>query len=180
MEIVKLHLNYILSTSNAQYCTADISNMYLCSLLPDAQYVRFQYSLIPSEIIKHYNLDNKVVDGYVYAKIKRAWYGLKEAGKIVHDDLVAHLKKFGYVKTNAAGLFQHEHHNIKFTLVVDDFGIKYTKKDNVDHLIAVIQEKYPIKLDMEPKQYIGIHLQFDYNQQMLVCVMGDYAKNTLL
>ena len=63
METVKLHLNSILSTTSARYCNADISNMYLCSLLPDAQYVCFQYSLIPSEIIKHYNLDEKVVDG---------------------------------------------------------------------------------------------------------------------
>ena len=69
--------------------------MYLCSLFPEAQYVRFQYSPIPSEIIRCYNLDNKVVDGYLYVKIKRAWNGLKEAGKIAHDDLVNHLKKFG-------------------------------------------------------------------------------------
>ena len=67
--------------------------MYLCLLLPDAQYVRFKYSLIPPEIIKHYNLDNKVIDGYVYTKIKCIWYGIKETGKIAHDNLVAHLKK---------------------------------------------------------------------------------------
>ena len=66
--------------------------MYLCSLLPDAQYICFQYSLISQEIIQHYNLDDKVVDGYIYAKTKCAWYGLKEAGKIAHDNLVAHLK----------------------------------------------------------------------------------------
>ena len=138
METVKLHLNSVLSTRNAQYCTANISNMYLYSLLPDAQYVCFQYSLIPPEIIKHYSLDNKVVDGYVYAKIKRAWYGLKEAGKIAHNNLVAHLKKYGYIKTNTAGLFRHKHRDIKFTLVVDNFGIKYTKKEDVDHLFAAI------------------------------------------
>ena len=33
---------------------------------------------------------------------------------------------------------------------------------------------------MELTQYIGIHLQFDYDQCTLVCLMGDYAKNTLL
>ena len=71
---------------------AEISNMYLCSLLLDAQYIRFQYSLIPPDINKHYSLDDNVVDGYVYKKIKRAWYGLKEGEKIACDNLVAHLK----------------------------------------------------------------------------------------
>ena len=90
---------------------------------------------------------------------------------------MAHLKKYGCAKTNTAGLFRHQHRDIKFTLIVDDFGIKYTKKEDVDHLIATIRTKYPIKLDMEPKQYIGIHLNFDYEKQKLVCLMGDYAKN---
>ena len=66
--------------------------MYLCLELPDAQYVRFQIGLIPAEIIEHYGLDDKTYNGYVYARIKRAWYGLKESGKIAHDDLVNHLK----------------------------------------------------------------------------------------
>ena len=53
------------------------------------------------------------------------------------------------------------------------------KKEDMDHLIAVIREKYLIKLDMEPKQYTGIHLNFDYDKRTLVCLMGDYAKNAL-
>ena len=92
METIKCHCNSVLSTLGAKYCTADISNMYLCSELPDAQYVRFQIGLIPTEIIEHYGLDDKTYNRYVYARIKRAWYGLKESGKIAHDDLVNHLK----------------------------------------------------------------------------------------
>ena len=38
METIKYHWNSVLSTLGAKYCTADISNMYLCSELPDAQY----------------------------------------------------------------------------------------------------------------------------------------------
>ena len=32
---------------------------------------------------------------------------------------------------------------------------------------------------MEPKQYISIHLNLDYDKQTLVCLMGDYATNAL-
>ena len=72
--------------------------MYLCSSLLDSKYVRFQYKLIPQEIINHYHLNNKVVDGYVYAQIKKAWYGLSESDRIAHDDLVNHLKNMDMSK----------------------------------------------------------------------------------
>ena len=98
METIKCHWNSVLSTPGARYCTADISNMYLCLLLPDAQYVRFNLSLIPPEIIEYYKLNDTVHNGFVYAKIKRTWYGLKEAGKIAHDNLVNHLKNLDMSK----------------------------------------------------------------------------------
>ena len=91
--------------------------------------------LIPPKIIEHYNLEQYDAEGYVYAKINRAWYGLKQAGCIAHDDLVEHLAKHDYVKTeHKEGLFRHKTRDISFTLVVDDFGIKYIDKDDVDHL----------------------------------------------
>ena len=97
------------------------------------------------------------MDGYVYAKINRAWYGLKQSGRIAHDDLVEHLAKHNYVKTeHTEGLFRHKTREISFTLVVDDFGIKHIDKADVDHLNSIIREKYKYKVDWEAKQYIGI------------------------
>ena len=72
--------------------------MYLCSTLNDAEYVRFSIHLIPPNIIAHYRLQKLISNGYVYARIKKAWYGLKQPGKIAHDDLIAHLEKIGYHK----------------------------------------------------------------------------------
>ena len=115
--------------------------------------------MIPQEITDHYKLDTKTYNGFVYARIKWAWYGVKESGKIANDDLVKHLKEFDYVKTNTAGLFRHKTRNLNFTLVVDDFGIKYTNKDDVDHLINAIRERYPIKVMMEPEQYVGVTMK---------------------
>ena len=54
-----------------------------------------------------------VVNGYVYARINRAWYGLKQGGKIAHDDLVEHLGKHGYVRAGITdGLFTHVTRNM--------------------------------------------------------------------
>ena len=52
---------------NAKYCAGDISNMYLGPLLPDAEYVKVQFSLIPPIIVEAYNLVDDHV--FVHAKI---------------------------------------------------------------------------------------------------------------
>jgi hypothetical protein len=180
METIKMHWNSVLSTEGAHYCTADISNMYLCSDLPDSENVRFKYDMIPPNIIKHYNLDTLVDNGFVYAKINKAWYGLKQSGRIAHDDLVAHLKKFGYVKAKRTeGLFVHKTRNISFTLVVDDFGIKFNKQEDLEHLTAAIREKYPLKVDYDGKQYVGITLDWNYETRELICSMPGYVAQAL-
>ena len=147
-----MHWNSVLSTPGAKYCTGDISNMYLESLLPDAEYVRSRYDLIPPRIIQHYNLDRIAHNGFVYAKIKRAWYGLKQSGKIAHDDLVAHLEQHGYIRAGQTdGLFTHQSRDISFTLVVGDFGIKYTNTEDLNHLVNIMRHKYTFKIDEEAR-----------------------------
>ena len=69
--------------------------MYLISTLPEAEYVRFRYDLITPQIIEQYQLDLLVNNGFVYARINKAWYGLKQEGKIAHDNLVQHLQTHG-------------------------------------------------------------------------------------
>ena len=82
METIKTRWNSVVSTPNAQYCTGDISNMNLCSTLNDAEYVCFPVHLIPPNIIAHYKLQKLICNGYIYAPIKKAWYGLKQLGKL--------------------------------------------------------------------------------------------------
>ena len=101
--------------------------MYLKSLLPTGheEYAGYRLRDIPQRIIDYYNLETLARNGHVYARIAKAWYGLKQAGKIAHDDLCERLAAHGYHKTNTDGLFRHESRDISFTLVVDKFGIKH-------------------------------------------------------
>ena len=166
METIKCQLNNIISTSGARCATADISNMYLGSDLPEAEYVRFRLSLIPEAFIKAYSLDKlATANGFVYARVKKAWYGLKQARKIAHDDLVKRLSEAGYKKAALVeGYFRHETRDIDFTLVVDDFLIKYHKKEDLEHLQEAIGKYYKLKVDLEAKQYVGINLRWDYDK----------------
>ena len=81
METIKTHWNSVVSTPNARYCTGDISNMYLCSSLDDAEYVRFLIHLIPLNIIAHYGLQPLISNSYVYARIKRHGMDSNNRGK---------------------------------------------------------------------------------------------------
>ena len=72
METIKTHWYSVVSTPNARYCTGNISNMYLCSNLYDAEYVSFLIQLIPPNIIAHYGLHQLISNDYFYARIKKA------------------------------------------------------------------------------------------------------------
>ena len=61
--------------------------------LVDLEYVKFNYNLIPQRIIDHYKFNTMVDNGFVYAKINKAWYGLKQSGKIAHNDLGQDLRE---------------------------------------------------------------------------------------
>ena len=179
METFKILLNSVISTKGARMCTGDISNMYLESILAEPEYVRFRVDLIPPKIIEYYNLQSKIQNGFVYARIKKAWYGLKQSGRIAHDDLVDHLTKAGYYKARTEGLFLHKTRDIAFSLVVDDFAIKYTDKADADHLIEHIQKKYKFKVDWDAEQYIGINLKWNYKEGKVILSMEGYTKQAL-
>ena len=181
LETIKCQLNHIISSPTSKCATGDISNMYLGSDLPEAEYVRFRLALIPEAIIRAYNLRELAsADGYVYARVNKAWYGLKQAGKIAHDDLVARLAEDGYQKTLVEGYFKHETRDIDFTLVVDDFLIRYTNDTDLAHLEACINKYYTFKVDREAKQYIGINLAWDYDNRTVTLSMDGYIEQALL
>jgi hypothetical protein len=56
---------------------------------------------------------------------------------------------------------------ILFTLVVDDFGVKYVGEENVNHLIWCIKQKYELTKDWMGNLYCGIKLNWDYDARTL-------------
>ena len=84
-------------------------------------------------------------------------------------------QKHGYIQAkNTNGLFVHDLWDISFTLVVKEFGIKYTNKDDVNHLISVMRGKYKFNVNFDAKQYIEIHLKWNYVEQNVRCSMKEY------
>ena len=52
--------------------------------------------------------------------------------------------------------WKHEWRPISFTLVVDNFGVKYIGKEHAMHLIKTLKEHYEVKEDWEERRDIGI------------------------
>ena len=77
------------------------------------------------------------------------------------------------------GLWKHVSRPISFTLVVDDFAVKYVNKHNADHLVAALKGKYKISKDWTGILYCGIDLRWDYTNRTLYLVMPGYIKTQL-
>jgi hypothetical protein len=92
----KLHFNSVISDAHrgARYCTGDIKDFFLQSLMAIYQYMKIHKKYLPDEVISEYNLTPAHFDskGYCYLEIRKGMYGLKEAAILAYEQLVAHLK----------------------------------------------------------------------------------------
>jgi hypothetical protein len=61
-----------------------------------------------------------------------------------------------------------------FTLVVNDSEMKYINKEDVNHLIKCLKQKYKLTKDWDGNFYCGIKLNWNYNNCMLDIPMPGY------
>ena len=160
----KLLFNSVVSTPGARFMTFDISNMYLNTPLKDYQYMRFHIDTIPDEVIYDYNLDDLIDDdGWVYCEIRMAIYGLKESGRLANEQLQKVLAAADYLPCRFThGLYRHVSRPICFSLCVDDFGVKYVRKEDALHLEKILNDSYPMKADWTGNFYLGLTLDWNY------------------
>ncbi len=57
MVTVKLHLNDIISTKGARYCTKSLKDFYLDTPMACPKYMRMKLKDIPPEFVKIYNIE---------------------------------------------------------------------------------------------------------------------------
>ena len=100
----------------ARFLSIDLKDHFLQSDLPEPEYMRIHGKYFFSNIWDKYNIDNLIADdGYVYCRLKKGMYGLKQAARLAHDKLVTHLKPFGYAPDPVApNLWTHTTRRTKF------------------------------------------------------------------
>ncbi len=177
---LKLMWNSVLSTEGAKYMCLDIKNFYLIAPLDRFKYMKMPLVLFPDWIKKQYNMDKYAYNGFVYLEMRRAIWGLPQAGILANKLLRQRLLRHGYYEcNNTPGLWKHQTRPIAFNLVVDNFGVKYVSKEHVDHLIQCIKETYELTKDWTGNLYCGIKLNWDYTVRMLNILMPGYIKKLL-
>ena len=133
---------------------------------------------ILDEIISVYNLKEKVHnDGYVYIEIQKGMYGLPQVGMLANKLLKRQLAKHGYYEVwHTLGYRQHTWRPIDFTLVVDDFGVRYEENEHALHLLQMLRKYYKaISVNWRGTLYCGITLKCDYQQRTCELSMPGYV-----
>ena len=132
----KVLWNSVVSTELAKFLCIDIKNFYLCAPMKEFEYMKMPLAIFPDHIVEQYDLKNKAKNGQVYLEYRRSIYGLPQSGKLANDYLKEKLRPAGYYEVpHTPGLWKHISRPIEFTLVVDDFGVKYVGREHANHLI---------------------------------------------
>jgi len=136
---------------------------------------------VPAAILDFYDAHELIEDGFIYVLVHGGMYGLPHAGFLANKELEAFLAPFGYYQApNTAGLWLHKTRPISFTLIVDDFGIKYVDKADADHLFNALKQKYDVTTDWETTQhYGGLQLKWDYAKRTCDISIPGYVKRAL-
>jgi hypothetical protein len=144
----KILINSVISTQGAKFLVIDINIFYLNTPLGRFEYMVFNLASLPQETIEKYDLNELAQDGKVYIEIQKGMYGLPQAGILAKELLQRNLAKDGYrPTTHTHGLWTHDNRPLSFSLVLDDFGVKYVGREHAEHLMACIKKKYNISSD---------------------------------
>ena len=86
---------------------------------------------------------------------------------MANNRLKIHLTKFGYSPVaRTPSLWKHATKDICFSLVVNDFGVKYFGRDTADHLVQALKKIYTISLDWNGSLYWGLNIIWDYDKSI--------------
>jgi hypothetical protein len=158
--------NSVISTTGAKYMCLDVNNFYLGTSMEHFEYLRIPIQLIPLEIITQHALLPLVSDGHIFLEVQKGIYGLPQAGILANLLLAKRLAPHGNRQTKSTpGLWAHVTLPVTFSLVVDDFVVKYEGLANAHHLINALEQHYTVSKDWTGCLYCGITLHWDYLQQ---------------
>ena len=134
----KLLINSVISDHKLhieKYCSIDIKDFFLATPMVRTEYLQIHKKYFSPEFMEQYNLPDKIHNDYIYYKVKKGMYGLKQAAILAYKLLIKQLAIDGYHPiplTN--GLFKHNKRKTIFALCVDYFGIKYYSTEDLLHL----------------------------------------------
>jgi hypothetical protein len=122
--------------------TIDIVDYYLGAILPSTESVRIDVSSISLPTLTKLGLlpflRHSLGKPFLFWDVLKTVPGLPQSGLLYQLRLVALLTQHGYSETSISMLFRHHTHSTAFSLVVDDFLVRYSHPSELDHLSHVL------------------------------------------
>ena len=110
-------------------------------------------------------------------EIRQGCYGLPQAG-ILANKLLKKLTRHRWLFRTPPHPRTLQTHQLP-SAVFDDFGIKYSGQEHLDHLIQAIKRHYDVKVDHTGSLYCGITLDWHYDKEYLDISMPGYVTKQL-
>ena len=97
--------------------------------------------------------------------INKGIYRLQKAGTLANQQLQQYLVPYGYTPIcYTPSLWKHNSSQVIFGLIVDDFAVKYTNKENAQHLVNALKDKYEdVEVNWDGDKLCGINLKWNYD-----------------
>ena len=161
--------------------TGDIKNFFLGSPMHRPEYMKLHITDFLPDIVDRYQLHSLMSPSqYVYIRINKGMYGLKQAALLAYEHLVANLAPHGYYPVpHSPGIWRHKTRKTRFCLCVDDFGIKYFNQDDANHLLAALRQTYEVSVDWTGQEYCGLHFEWNYDKNYVDVSMPRYVPKLL-
>jgi hypothetical protein len=135
----KILINSTLSTTKVKMRMMDINKLLLRHSIA---HIRVHETPSHNYSARHnikYNFKRSAVNGWMYLDIHKGMYGLKQAGLLANPVLKKRLTPFGYYPArHTPSLWLQNTKSTAFSLVADDFAVKYVTKFDANHLLDAL------------------------------------------
>ena len=153
----KILLQDVLSTPDGKFIKCDLKDFFLQVRLPKFEWISIPIAKIPQSTVKKYNLQSIQRNGKVLFEVTGGMYGLPQANRLSQEALKPLLAQHGYLECpNTPAMYRHATNSVKFTLTVNDFGVRYVDPADAQHLLDCLQLQYKLKTDWTGKIHLGI------------------------
>jgi hypothetical protein len=122
--------------------TIDIVDYYLGAILPSPESVRIDVSSISFPTLTKLGLLSFLRHShgkpFLFCDVLKTVPGLLQPGLLSQLRLVSLFTQHGYSETSIPLLFRHHTHSTAFSLVVDDFLVRYSHPSELDHFVSCL------------------------------------------
>jgi hypothetical protein len=185
MLLVKKILNAVAS-EHSFFGMLNVANFYYGADIPEAHCpsLRIPLQHYPSDLLYELGLTDfvrtdRAGNPYVYADVKKCIPGLPQSGLLSQLRLISHLESHGYFETDTPMLFRHVSRPISFTLVVDDFGVKYSDITDYNHLRRILELQYEVTGSSTGTKYLGFTVDHNRTDRTITLSLPGYIAKLL-